>query len=242
MITIAVANNKGGTGKTTTTIHLGQLLAAAGWITALIDFDGQANLTNSYAVETDEAFGTPGIVDLIRNTRPLADVLIPVAENLFLCPSSPRLDDVADEMTTRPLQIFRLKTALDSAKGLDVVIIDCPPNLGSLTYSALIASTHLIVPVEPDGWSIDGLQRTVSKLPELQKEIGHAPQLLGTVATKVREDLLAHRTSLTVLHGLGVPVLAEIPRREGVSAEGQLSAAYQPVAAAVAALIDRQEK
>ncbi len=240
MIVIAVANNKGGTAKTTSTRHLGHTLAADGWRTALIDLDGQANLTESYAAETAVAACTPGIVDLIRNARPLADVLLPVAENLFLCPSSPSLNDAADEMATKPLQLFRLQTALAQAKGIDVVLIDCPPNVGSLTYAALIASTHLIIPTEPAGWSIDGLTRITDKLTELQREIGHAPKLLGTIATKVRADLVAHQTAMSILHGLGVPVLAEIPRREGVDAESQLSAAYRPVADVVGGLLKRE--
>lgn len=242
MIVLIIANNKGGTAKTTSTRHLGQLLAADGWITALIDFDGQANLTESYATEIGEVFGTPGIVDLIRNARPLTDVLVDVAENLFLCPSGPSLNDAADEMATKPLQLFRLQTALAQAKGIDIVLIDCPPNVGSLTYAALIASTHLIIPTEPAGWSIDGLTRITDKLTELKREIGHAPILLGTIATKVRSDLLAHQTALTILHGLGVPVLAEIPRREGVDAEGQLAEAYRPVADVVGELLAKANR
>ena len=135
-----------------------------------------------------------------------------------------RDSDVADEMAVKPLQLFRLRTALEGIQA-DVVLIDCPPNLGSLTYAALIAAQWLIVPVEPAGWAIDGLQRTADKLPEIQREIGHAPALLGAVATKVRLDLTAHRTGLGALNGLGVPVLAQIPRREGADARKQLEAA-----------------
>lgn len=240
-ITIAVANNKGGTGKTTTTQFLGELLAQLGWLTILIDLDGQANLTSACEMDGWNTDDTPGIAQVIRNQHSIAAALYPVADNLYLCPASPDLNDVADEMAVKPLQLFRLRTALEGIQA-DVVLIDCPPNLGSLTYAALIAAQWLIVPVEPAGWAIDGLQRTADKLPEIQREIGHAPALLGAVATKVRLDLTAHRTGLGALNGLGVPVLAQIPRREGADARKQLEAAYQPVAAAVAALLERQEK
>jgi len=228
--TIAIANNKGGVGKTTTALYLGRTLAAAGLTVIMIDLDGQANLTDAALKPGWDEFGHLGIADVIRSQRPLRAALYPIADRLSLCPSSPALNDVADEMATKPLQLFRLKTALDSLAA-DIVLIDCPPNLGSLTYAALIASKWLIVPVEPAGWAIDGLQRTVDKLPEIRREIGHAPALLGVLATRVRPDLLAHKTGLQVLSELGVPCLAQIPRREGAEAEAQLEEAYRPVAA-----------
>jgi len=237
MITIAIANNKGGVGKTTTTLHPAHHLAETGYQTLLIDLDGQANLTQ--AILGTEATG-PDMTHLFRDALPIQRIAAPVLQNLWFAPASPGLNDVQDSMATKPMQLFRLRTALESANW-DICLIDCPPNLGPLTYSALIAATHLIIPTEPAGWSIDGLQRTSDLLIEMRREIGHAPFLLGTVVTKLQETILAHRTGMQVLRNLGVPILATIPRRDGQDAYQHIADAYQPLAAAMAALLDRQE-
>lgn len=241
MITIAIANNKGGVGKTTTTYWLGRCLAEAGHSVTLIDLDPQANLTMA-AGDGVEA----GIVEVLRGTASLINVtaqcLLPASArgDMAIIPARAELADVADDLTVKQLGVLRLRSALDRyAEELDgsqeIVLIDCPPNVGALTYSALIAADYVLIPTQPAGWSLEGVGRILAKCDEVGEALGRKPAVLGVVATLVDGRVGDHRWQLEQMAtSKAVPLLGQVPRREGKEAIGALHAAYTEIAAAVA--------
>src|SRR5271170_387006 len=133
---IALFNQKGGVGKTTTAVNLGAALAAAGHKTILIDMDPQSNLSFHLGLEPQKI--AHSIYDVLCQNLPLADVLVPVADNLFVAPATPDLAGAEVELVNEPDRELRLRQ-MAQAKPLDAewVIIDCPPSLGLLTLNAL---------------------------------------------------------------------------------------------------------
>lgn len=239
MITIAIANNKGGVGKTTTAYWLGRCLAEAGRSVTLIDLDPQANLTVA-AGDSCEV----GIVEVLRLQTSILSalaycILPPTARgNLAIVPSRADLADLADDLTVKQLGVLRLRSALERyAADLDqdeIVLIDCPPNVGALTYSALIAADYVIIPSQPAPWSFDGVGRIQEKCEEVGEALGHKPEILGVIATLVDGRVAGHHDGLTQMDRGALPLLGTVPRREGVDAMKQLHAAYAEIAGVVA--------
>lgn len=239
MITIAVANNKGGVGKTTTTYWLGRCLAELGHSVTLIDLDPQANLTAA-AGDSHET----GIVEVLRLQtsiqESLAYCILPrtARGDLAIVPSRADLADLADDLTVKQLGVLRLRSALERyAADVDqdeIVLIDCPPNVGALTYSALIAADYVLIPTQPAPWSFDGVGRIREKCDEVGEVLGHKPEILGVIATLVDGRVAGHHDGLTQMDCGELPLLGTVPRREGVDAMKQLHAAYAEIAAAIA--------
>lgn len=238
---IAVVNNKGGVGKSELTRRLLIAWARMGLCVTGIDLDGQANLSDDIGQRLGEG------VTLRRANRSITDVLemrcdLPDAITTVTMPDGSfqiamadgELDNTADDMTTRPLAIMVLKNAIEQAAQYlgGIVIIDCPPNLGPLTYSALIAAGRdgqVIIPARPDEKSYKGVLRVGAKLAEIRQLLGAAPSIRGIVAGQVR-DTIAHRNGLQLLAQTGLPILASIPLRDGAKADAELDAAYSALA------------
>ncbi|HUU22429.1 MAG TPA: AAA family ATPase [Phycisphaerae bacterium] len=195
MKTIAIVNEKGGTGKTTTAVNLAAALGALGRRTLLIDLDGQAASSRWLGVEED-----PRLADALlrgEGLEPLGEVLT----NVSLAPASGKLDSVAHDL--RPTQGGQLRKVLCRLDGrYDYVLIDCPPSLGNrLIGNALLAATHAIVPVEPSVLALDGLQALLTTLADVRDGFDHDIELIGVVACRYEA-----RTRLSQL------VLAELQR------------------------------
>lgn len=244
MITIAIANHKGGVGKTTTAYWLGRCLAEMGHSVTLVDLDPQANLTAAAGDSAEQ-----GIVEVLRLQSPvrrtIVQCLLPPAArgNLAIVPSRTELADVADDLTVKQLGILRLRSALEQyAADIDegeIVLIDCPPNVGALTFSALIAADFVIIPTQPAAWSIAGVERIEAKCVEVGEALGRRPALLGTVATLVDGRVNGHHDHLARLTNCErPPLLGAIPRREGKNAIEALHDAYWPVAEAIVARLE----
>lgn len=232
MYTIAVANNKGGTGKTTTARHLAQALIGLWQTVTLIDLDGQGNLSRACGVP-DGAAHTIADVLRRRTATPLIDAACTLGQDGAIVPANGDLDDVADDLAVEPLGILRLKMAIDAYRvskfAPGFVVIDCPPNVGSLTFSALIAADGVVVPAQPSAMSVRGVERIVYKVNEIHEKLGYGPRILGIVATLVREDIPSHAAGLAMLQTTRLPLLGKIPRREGAQAETQLGECYAGV-------------
>lgn len=153
----AVANQKGGVGKTTTTTSLGAALAEAGKRVLIVDLDPQGNATTGLGV--DGRRFERSVYDVLLNDVPMVDIVEPTGfPNLFVAPATLDLAGVEQELTTVISRELRLKRALESVDGdFDYVFIDCPPSLGLITINAFAAATDIMVPVQSEFYALEGL-------------------------------------------------------------------------------------
>ena len=230
---IACSNNKGGTGKTTSTRQLARAMRQhTGEPITIIDLDGQGNLTDATLRTTPAMRPHPNVGHLLQGKAKYQDCLhYAEADKLNIIPSDGNLDDVADDMALKPLEIMRLRTILDTAEP-GIIIIDCPPNLGVLTYSALIAADYLVIPAKAEMSSINGIDRVMSKVREIDLALHRSPHLLGTIITQVR-DTTEHLANIEYIRSTHIEILGTIPVRGGQNADSELLSAYLPIAGAI---------
>lgn len=162
MYTIAVANQKGGSGKTTTAVNLAACLSMKGCRTLLIDLDPQAQASTCLRVEEREPKGS--VFDAILETRKgvgdLRDLYVPIAHGLTVLPSENLTADDEARLIAQPDREVRLREMLEKAKGeYDFGVIDCPPTLGILTQNALMASNAVLLTIEPSFLALHGVGR-----------------------------------------------------------------------------------
>ena len=179
---IALTNQKGGVGKTTTAINLGAGLAARGLRILLLDLDPQANATSGLG---QRAGPEGGVYASLIGGRPLADVIVPTGvERLSLAPASTELAGAEVELTALLGREFRLKRTLAACtKGYDFLLIDCPPSLGLLTINALAAADEMIIPVQCEYLALEGLGHLMRTLDLVKQNVNPDLRLRGLVLT-----------------------------------------------------------
>ncbi|HXK34545.1 MAG TPA: AAA family ATPase [Dehalococcoidia bacterium] len=178
---IALANQKGGVGKTTTAINLGAALARAGRRVLIFDFDPQANSSAGLGVHVDDNTS----YDVLMGAREAPDVAIGTSvEHLYLIPATPSLAGAEVELVPMMAREFRLRRALEHVRQLyDYVLIDCPPSLGLLTVNALSAADEVIVPVQCEYLALEGLSQLTSTLELVRKNLNPSLRLRGLLLT-----------------------------------------------------------
>ena len=183
MITLVVANQKGGVGKTTTAVNLAASLAATKRKVLLIDIDSQANATTGSGHEKAEDKLT--ILDVLARGANIKETILPCADFGFdLVPSCQDLISADIEMTTVPAASLQLKNALRSLEGsYDYVIIDCPPSLGILTLNALRASSKLIIPMQCEYYAMEGLVSLNKAINDINSKTGENIQISAILRT-----------------------------------------------------------
>ena len=178
---IAVVNQKGGVGKTTTTINLTAALTEMGKKVLMCDFDPQANATSGLGVEKRRV--KHSVYDVIINDTPAREAIVSTKFGDVL-PSSADLAGAAVELLTMDGPNFRLKNALEAVKGdYDVIFIDCPPSLELLTVNALAAADSILVPVQCEYFALEGLADLMTTLRLIKKRINPNLDIFGVLLT-----------------------------------------------------------
>ncbi len=189
MRTISIANQKGGCGKTTTAINLSACLAYRGKRVLLIDMDPQGHVSLGLNIDIHDRENTVlSILELSNDSRlSLADISENVSENFDVAPADISLSTLDQHLSMVEGRESRLKHAISQVHSLyDIVIIDCPPSLGLLTFNALIAASEVFVPIEMSLFSLHGISRLMEIIESIKKKTGHEinTKVFGTIVDK----------------------------------------------------------
>jgi chromosome partitioning protein len=178
---IAVANQKGGVGKTTTALNLAAALAENGNKVLLLDLDPQANATSGVGIENAE----PSIYDVLVDSLPLKQMVRPTTvSSLDLAPSHIDLSAAELELVAALAREYVLKRAIDRANlDYDFVIIDCPPSLGLLTLNALVAAGEVLIPVQCEYYALAGLAKLLDTVGRVRGALNAQLQIAGVALT-----------------------------------------------------------
>jgi chromosome partitioning protein len=245
----AIANQKGGVGKTTTAVNVAACVADAGYPTLLVDLDPQCNATVGLQVAKDHE---PNVYDVLSGDLTLGEAAVPTSiPGLSLVPSSPDLAGANVELPRLPGSEMRLRESMgDVRERFLFTILDCPPSLGPLTVNALVAAERVIVPVQTEYFALEGLAGLLDTLSLIQRELNPRLTVAGMVLTMhdgrtrlaqdverevrehfpdlVFESVIPRNVRVGEAPSYGVPVTRHDPRCSG-------SVAYLKLAKEVAA-------
>ena len=216
---ISVSNQKGGVGKTTTTINLATALAAVGKAVLVVDLDPQGNASTGLGLDRSDR--TNGTYELLFGECTVDEAAhkskVP---NLFVVPSSIHLSGAEIELIDADNREFRMKTALEaSKKHYDYVLFDCPPSLNLLTLNALIASSGVLVPLQCEFFALEGLSHLISTIERVKNSFNNDLDLYGVVLTMFdKRNKLSGDVSENVREHFGDKVFQTvIPRNVRIS-------------------------
>ena len=180
---IAISNQKGGVGKTTTSINLSSALASNGKKVLLIDLDPQGNTTSGLGINKSEV--SKGIYQLLCGAINAKEAMMETCcENMFLIPASIELAGAEVELLSRKKREFILKEALSEIEGyLDYILIDCPPSLTVLTLNALTAANKVIVPIQCEFFALEGLGQLMNTVKLVKQHLNSSLEVDGVVCT-----------------------------------------------------------
>lgn len=193
MKVIAIANQKGGVGKTTTSVNLSACLADLEKKVLLVDLDPQGNSTSGFGFDKTKI--KQSVYDVLVNDVPIEGVILQTKiENLMLLPATIQLAGAEIELVSIMSRETKLKRVLDKVKySYDYVIIDCPPSLGLLTINSLTAANSVLVPIQCEFYALEGLSQLMNTITLVQKNLNPALSLEGVVLT-----MFDARTNLSI--------------------------------------------
>lgn len=190
---IAIANQKGGVGKTTTSVNLSACLADLGKKVLLVDLDPQGNSTSGFGFDKTKI--KQSVYDILVNDIPADSVVLKTQiDNLMILPATIQLAGAEIELVSIMSRETKLKRVLDKIKyNYEYVIIDCPPSLGLLTINALTAANSVLVPIQCEFYALEGLSQLMNTVTLVQKNLNPALSLEGVVLT-----MFDARTNLSI--------------------------------------------
>jgi chromosome partitioning protein len=178
---IAVLNQKGGVGKTTTTINLGAYLAKAGHSVLIVDLDPQGNSTSGLGINKQELSAT--LYDVLFSRADANSITNQVGPKLHVLPANANLAGAEVELVGLPGRESQLKRVLDNIQTYDYVLIDCPPSLGLLTINALTAADSVLIPVQAEYYALEGLSQLLSIIQQVRQSLNPSLDILGVLIT-----------------------------------------------------------
>ena len=200
---MVVANQKGGVGKTTSTVNLAASLAMQGARVLVVDLDPQGNASTALGI--DHHAEVPSIYDVLVEGKPLADVVQPVVdvEGLFCCPATIDLAGAEIELVSLVARESRLQRAIEAyEQPLDYILIDCPPSLGLLTVNAMVAGREVLIPIQCEYYALEGLGQLLRNVDLVRAHLNphlHVSTILLTMydartrlASQVAEEVRTH--------------------------------------------------
>ncbi len=233
---ISVANQKGGVGKTTTTVNLSTILAKKGKKVLLIDADPQGNATSGLGIEKEVEFST---YDLLINDVDITNAMVDTSiKNLKVCPSNMNLAGAEVELVSMMSREQRMKEKLDKIKNqFDYIFIDCPPSLGLITLNSFTASDSVLIPVQCEYFALEGLGQLINTINLVKKHLNKQIVIEGALLTmydirtnlsnqvvkevkryfdnKVYRTVIPRNVRLSEAPSYGMPIIEYDPRSKG---------------------------
>ena len=233
---ISVANQKGGVGKTTTTINLSTMLAKKGKKVLLIDADPQGNATSGVGAEKEVEYSTYDI--LVSDVEMVQALEKTIIKNLLVCPSNINLAGAEVELVSMMSREQRLKEKLEEVKDkFDYILIDCPPSLGLITLNAFTASDSVLIPVQCEYYALEGLGQLINTINLVKKHLNKHLEIEGALLTmydartnlsnqvvkevkkyfgdKVYKTVIPRNVRLSEAPSYGMPITEYDPRSKG---------------------------
>ena len=233
---LAVANQKGGVGKTTTTVNLSTILAKRGKKVLLIDADPQGNATSGLGAEKEVELST---YDVLVNETPMSEVIQDtIIKNLKICPSNINLAGAEVQLVSMMSREQRLKEKLEEVKDkFDYILIDCPPSLGLITLNSFTASNSVLIPVQCEYFALEGLGQLLNTINLVKKHLNKNIEIEGALLTmydvrtnlsnqvvkevkkyfddKVYKTVIPRNVRLSEAPSYGMPITEYDPRSKG---------------------------
>ncbi len=233
---VSIANQKGGVGKTTTSINLSTILAKKGKKVLLIDADPQGNASSGIGIEKEVE---ESVYDILINDEEIEKVVKKTnIKNLSVCPSNINLAGAEVELVSMMSREYRLKEKLDNVKNeYDFVVIDCPPSLGLITLNAFTASDTVLIPVQCEYYALEGLGQLINTINLVKKHLNKNLEIEGALLTmydartnlsnevvkevkkyfddKVYKNVIPRNIKLSEAPSYGMPITIYDPRSKG---------------------------